>query len=111
MPSTLGLHHLNKRKRIHEKHEVYPHPNWSIRMLDRFIYIVGILGPMTAIPQILLIFGEQQAQGVSALSWTLSTCSSLTWFIYSVVHREKPLIISSGLWVIMQSIIVIGVLL
>jgi len=49
--NILGLHHLDLRKRIHLKKEKYPHPDKFKNFIDKAIFIVGIIGPLFAIPK------------------------------------------------------------
>jgi len=105
-----GMHHLNIRKRIHEKHEEFPSPVKKIRYLDRIIYIVGILGPVMSLPQILKIFLLKNADGVSFLTYSTLTVFSCVWLWYGMVHKEKPIIVTNILWIISEIVIVVGVL-
>ena len=89
-----GIHHLHKRKRVHKKLENYPHENKWIRFLDKFLIVVAVLGPLIAMPQILQIFITQNATGVSSLSWGLYALFNVPWFVYGIVHKDKPIIIS-----------------
>ena len=50
-----ALHHQNIRKRIHKKHEEYPHPDKLKRFYDKFIYLVVIIAPIANIPQLLRV--------------------------------------------------------
>ncbi|MBL7206767.1 MAG: hypothetical protein ISS36_04175 [Candidatus Aenigmarchaeota archaeon] len=104
-------HHIHKRKRIHEKHEKYPHPNKWKRMLDKAIYAIAFIGPIMTIPQVLKIWLEQNATGVSSISWTTYLILSVFWFVYGCIHKEKPIMISGFLFIVVKSIIVVGILL
>ena len=104
-----GLHHVHKRKRIHLYHEKYPPPQPLKRFMDKAVYGVGILGPLLTIPQITKIWIEQNASGVSLIAWSAYLVGALFWVAYGVLHKEKPIIINSALWMIMQILIVVGV--
>lgn len=108
---THGLQHLNKRKRIHNNLEHYPHPNKYKNFLDKFIYTMGIIGPIMTIPQIAKIWYYQNAAGVSAISWGVYTLVAITWILYGIAHKEKPIIFSNAIWVIMDILVVIGAIL
>lgn len=107
----LGLFHLQKRKRIYKKGEPFPHPDPVKRMVDVVIYIVGILAPLMAIPQMLKIWIEKAAEGVSLFSWSALLVSAIIWLLYGLLHREKPLIITYVLWIIVDALIVLGIFL
>ena len=103
-----GLHHFHKRKRIHQKLEPYPHPNKWKRLVDHLIYVVGIFGPIMTVPQLLKIWVEKNAAGVSAVSWTAYFFASLFWLIYGLMHKEGPIIFNAILWIILEILIVVG---
>jgi uncharacterized protein with PQ loop repeat len=103
-----GIHHIHKRKRKHHKLEKYPHENKSIRFLDRFLIVIAIVGPLIAVPQILQIFVLKSAEGVSGLSWGLYALFNIPWFIYGVVHKDKPITIAYSLSFIANLTVVVG---
>jgi len=105
-----GMHHLNIRKRIHEKHEQFPSPEKKIRFLDKLIYIVGIVGPLMILPQIIKIFALKTAEGLSLISYASFVLLSIIWLIYGIAHNEKPIIITNILWIALHILIVIGIL-
>lgn len=82
-----------------------------MRVLDIIVYIVGILGPLATIPQVLQIYTTHDATGVSFLSWGTYALFDIPWIIYAIVHREPPLIVCYSLWLIFNSLVAIGVLL
>ncbi len=106
-----GMHHLSLRKRVHQKREKYPSEKKKIRVLDKLIYVVGILGPVMSIPQIIKIFYLKNADGVSLITYAILTIFSFVWLYYGIVHKEKPIIANSGLWVIAEVLILIGIIL
>ena len=101
-----GLHHLHRRKRIHDKRESYPSKNKWIRLLDRFLLIVAIFGPFVALPQIIKIITLQSAYGLSLPTWVLYSLGNIPWVIYGTIHKDKPIIIAYSLWFIMNLTIV-----
>jgi uncharacterized protein with PQ loop repeat len=105
-----GLYHLHRRKRIHVKHEKYPHPHKWVRMLDHLVLSLAVIGPMFDIPQLYQIYAKKSAEGVSFFTWFLFAFFAIPWLIYGIVHKEKPIIISYALWILIDSAIVIGVL-
>ena len=103
-----GLHHFHRRKRIYLNHEPYPHPDkWKSRM-DKLIYFVGIIGPVMTIPQVAKIWLDKSAAGISIVAWGTYTITSAIWAAYGVMHKDKPIIISSLMFVIVNLLVVIG---
>jgi uncharacterized protein with PQ loop repeat len=100
------LHHLHRRK----KHGPYPHPNKFKRFIDKSIYIVAVFGIVMTIPQIMKIWVQKNAAGVSAVSWTAYIITAIFWLIYGVLHKEKPIIFTYSIWIVLEVFIVIGTL-
>jgi len=106
-----ALHHFHVRKRIHEKHESYPHPEKWKRRADKLIYVVGILGPIMTIPQVWKIWVEKTAAGVSLTSWASYAVLACVWFAYGYMHREKPIMFNYAIWIFLDILVVIGIVL
>lgn len=107
----VGLQHLQKRKRVHQKIEDYPHPNKWKRFLDKGIYLAGILGPIMTLPQLSKIWIEKNASGVSAFSWGAYAIGAVFWIVYGFMHKEKPIILAYFSWFMLSIFIVLGTLL
>ena len=105
-----GLHHFHRRKRIYANHEPYPHPNKWKSLMDNLIYFVGIIVPLMTVPQVAKIWIDKNVQGISLIAWITYTISSLFWVVYGVMHKEKPIIVTSSLLFILDFFVVIGVI-
>lgn len=103
-----GLHHHHLRKRIHEKLEEYPHPEKMVNLYDKFIYLVAIVGPISNLPQLYMVWGEKNVAGISIHSWFFFSFISLTWLIYGIIHKDRHLLIMNGALVVIQAFIAIG---
>jgi len=106
--NSFGMHHLHIRKRIHKKHEPYPHPDKIKRYFDKVIYLIAFFGPLMTLPQLLQIWIYREAGGVSVISWTGFCVFSVMWLIYGFLHKEKPLIVMYFSLSILQAIIAAG---
>ena len=103
-----GLHHFHRRKRIYLNHEHYPHPNKWKRLMDRLIYFVGVIVPLMTVPQVAKVWIDKNVQGISVITWFTYTIASFFWFIYGIMHKEKPIILASFLLFIFDAFVVIG---
>jgi len=108
---THGLHHFHKRKRIHKKLEPYPHPNRRKKFLDRSIYVIGLLAPIMTIPQIIKIWFEKNASGLALVTWITYLIVAIFWIIYGIEHKEKPLVFIFSSWIILDTLMIIGIML
>ena len=106
-----GLHHHLVRKRIHAKHEPYPHPDRWKRYVDEAIYPIGVLAPLLTVPQLLEVWISKEAAGLSLLTWSSWTFFSAFWIIYGIMHKEKPIIISNIAWLLIELGVVAGIIL
>jgi MtN3 and saliva related transmembrane protein len=79
--------------------------------IDKLMLATGIIGPLSSIPQIWLIYSTKNAEGISLLSWLLFTFISLIGLAYSISHNLKILVVGYGLWLVMYVFIIVGILL
>lgn len=82
----------------------------SVIFLDKFIYIVGALGPIMTLPQAMQVWTTHEVQGLSLISWLSYTILSFFWILYGFVHKEKSIIFAHILWVIADVSVVLGIL-
>jgi uncharacterized protein with PQ loop repeat len=106
-----AIHHVHKRKRIHQNKEPYPHPNQTKRVVDVLVYVAGIVSPIAATPQVLKIWLNQEAGSISLTMFSVHLVTNFVWLIYGFLHKEKPIVILYTLWLIMNSLIVVGTIL
>jgi uncharacterized protein with PQ loop repeat len=105
-----GMHHYHVRKRVHRNIEAYPHPDKAKAFMDKMIFVVGALGPIMTIPQIVKIWMEKSAAGVSLISWGAYLFFAFFWLAYGIMHKEKPIIFTYILWIIFEALIVLGII-
>lgn len=65
--------------------------------------------PLSGLPQVIGVLGGN-IEGVSVLSWGGFMLFSSLFFVYGVKHRVIPMIITNGLWVLVDSVTVVAVL-
>lgn len=107
-----GHIHLRQRaRRLHAVRHAYPSSNRSIRLLDGIMYGAGVVAPLVSIPQLLEIYKNHNAAGISVLTWSGYTLLSVLWLTYGVVHREQPIIVAHALWLLVNVLVVIGAIL
>ena len=102
--------HINQRKRIHQKHQPFPHPDPKVRLLDNVVSVVSLVLPLTAIPQLLIIWQTQDASGISILTWSLWLILGFPMLAYAIVHKTKPFIVMYALWIIIEIAVILSAL-
>lgn len=108
---TYGAAHIQKRIRVHQTCEPYPHPEKSKMIIDKIVTFAGLLGPIFTIPQITGIWIDKNASGVSAIAWGAYACMAVLWVVYGVMHKAKPIVLIYGIWIVLDGLIVLGTLL
>lgn len=106
-----ALHHISRRKRVTKKLEEYPSKKFLVRIFDRILLTVAIIGPLTALPQVWNVYANHAVAGLSITSWSLWAFFNIFWIMYGFVHKEKPIILTYILWFLMNSSVAIGILL
>lgn len=75
-------------------------------ILDKVVLAIAFIEPLTTTGQIYQIYKNKDATGNSLVTWTFFALSAVIWLIYSIKLKNKPLIISSLLWLITESVVV-----
>lgn len=103
-------HHVSLRRRIYKNLEQYPHPERKKRIVDSAAYVMGVLTPLTSLPQLYEIWILKNSAGVSVSTWSLWIGTSAFWFYYGFIHKERPIMVAQSLWFVLELLVVIGVL-
>ncbi|OGY89424.1 MAG: hypothetical protein A2677_00910 [Candidatus Komeilibacteria bacterium RIFCSPHIGHO2_01_FULL_52_14] len=106
MKHTHGLHHYHQTKKLQK----IVSSDATKEFVDHAMYLLGILAPLMTVPQIVKIWQVHSAAGVSVFSWAAYAIGSLAWFVYGVVHKEKPIIFANGFACLLQFAVVISVM-
>jgi uncharacterized protein with PQ loop repeat len=77
-------------------------------LVDRLTYAAAIIEPIITIPQVIVIFRDQTAAGVSLFSWVGYQLMTLVWIWYAIVHKDRLILIYQGLFFIVQTAVIIG---
>jgi uncharacterized protein with PQ loop repeat len=102
----MSLHSLIRHRNHTEKHD-----SKLRKFVDEAIYVFAILGPAASIPQVYNAIILKEIEGLSLFTWFSWNLISCFWLIYGILHKDKPIIISSTLWILTQSIVIIAILL
>lgn len=105
---SFSLHHFIHTHEIDKEKHDRLHQKRYVRFIDRYVFIVAIGGPLTTIPQIFKIWTSQNAGDISITTWALFIFSASLWLFYGIAHRNKPIIISNTLWVVLEGMVLLG---
>ncbi|MNQ20069.1 hypothetical protein D3C85_331520 [compost metagenome] len=81
----------------------------SDKLFDRLVLFISILYPLSATPQLIAVF-QGKADGVSVISWIAFLVCAGLFLAYGLRHKVWPMILSNTLWVVVDSLVVIGIM-
>ena len=82
----------------------------SLSNFDKFIFVASFLAPLNGVPQVIdVLYGN--INDVSLFSWLGFLIFSLLFFIYGLIHKIKPMIITNLLYAIIDGLVVFGLML
>lgn len=71
--------------------------------------VVSIIQPLAAVPQVIKIWTEKSAVGVSLWTWLGFSAVGVVFLFYGIMHRLKPFIINQVIWFMLDIFIVVGI--
>lgn len=77
-------------------------------LVDRATFVVAVLEPVITIPQAWTIFTRHNATGVSLSTWIGFEIATAIWLWYSIVHKERMIMLYQGLFAIVQAAVIAG---
>lgn len=77
--------------------------------LDTAVMLVSVAYPLSALPQAVQVL-HGNADGVSVVSWASFLVCAALFLAYGLKNKVPPMIISNTLWIVMDSLVVIGIL-
>lgn len=79
-------------------------------MFDKFIAVVGLIGPIMTTPQIINVWVYHQVEGLAIASWGTYVMTSSFWLIYGILHKERAIILVNIAWILANLSVVSGIL-
>lgn len=80
------------------------------RSIDRAMMVVAVIHPLTALPQAIEIFANQDATNVSLFTWLSFMAIGVIFTLYAIIHRLKPMIFNQIIWFAVDFLVVAGIL-
>ena len=90
-------------KHVHQKKEK--------KLFDYVVYFFSIATPLFELPQLITIYQHHDASRVSWPTWTFFFLDSIVYIIYAWKQKMVPLLITSSLFALIESAIVVGIIL
>lgn len=76
--------------------------------MDESVYLFAFLGVAANIPQLVKLWQEKSAGGVSIITWVGFFTGSLFWLCYGIIHKEKPIMVANFFFAIIQGAIIMS---
>lgn len=99
-------YHRHVQQKKHKVLVVKKQANY--KLVDRLTYIVAIVEPAITLPQVYIIFHDRTAAGIALSSWVGYELFTSIWLWYGIVHKDKIITIYQIMWLILQTLIIIG---
>jgi uncharacterized protein with PQ loop repeat len=78
--------------------------------MHRLLGSLSIFTMLMTIPQVLTIWVNHRAAGVSLLSWGAYCVSAVVWLWYGLQKRDKNIYLPCIGWILLDSAVVVGAL-
>lgn len=80
------------------------------KTMDHFMYFIALIAPIMTIPQLTQVWVDKSVHGISIWTWGAYAFVSALWLVYGAIHKEKPMMLTQALLLVLDSSIVVGVL-
>jgi uncharacterized protein with PQ loop repeat len=107
----LGLRHLYQRKKRLSGEEQTVKTVVQMSGLDLLIYFAAIAGPLALLPQVFKLYTSHDAAGLALPTWLMFGALNSLWIFYGYKHKEKPIVITNSMLLVLNFTIVFGILL
>ncbi len=93
-----------------KKHAKNIHKRNDKVFFDYIVYFFTIATPLFELPQAYQIYTNNSASDVSLLTWSFFLMDNFVWIIYAMKRRVMPLLVTTALYLLIESFIVVGIL-
>jgi uncharacterized protein with PQ loop repeat len=77
-------------------------------VLDVAIYPVGALSLILTLPQVYDVWVLHEVAGVSVITWSMWTISSIVWVLYGIAHRAAAIVFMQICWITLYLLVISG---
>lgn len=78
------------------------------RVIDKIIFAAAALQPLANVPQIIAIYSHRSAHDISISSWVIFVVFDILWLWYGLAEKQKAIIVSAVLFIVLESTIIVG---
>ena len=99
MHNPQNLHECEKEKRKNPR-----------KLVDGIMTTIGVIASVSSVPQAIKIWETGTVVGISLTTQLLALFAVVSWFLYGLYIKNKPLAITSGLTSLILSVVVVQIL-
>jgi uncharacterized protein with PQ loop repeat len=85
-------------------------PTTSKTSSDRVLYAFSIITILMTIPQVLSVWMNRSAEGVSIITWGTYLVSACVWLVHGLRQHDPTIYRACVAWIVLDSAIVVGAL-
>ena len=78
--------------------------------LERVLRVMSVVTMLMTVPQVLNIWIDGNAGGVSMVSWSAYLMSACLWLVYGLKKHDKTIYLACIGWIVLDAAIVAGVM-
>jgi len=78
--------------------------------LERVLRVMSVVTMLMTVPQVLNIWIDGNAGGVSMVSWSAYLVSACLWLVYGLKKHDKTIYLACIGWIVLDAAIVAGVM-
>ena len=78
--------------------------------LERVLRVLSVVTMLMTVPQVLNIWIDGNAGGVSMVSWSAYLVSACLWLVYGLKKHDKTIYLACIGWIVLDAAIVAGVM-
>ena len=78
--------------------------------LERVLRVLSVVTMLMTVPQVLNIWIDGNAAGVSIMSWSAYLVSACLWLAYGLQKHDKTIYLACLGWIVLDAAIVAGVI-
>ncbi len=87
-----------------------PQASPPVTGLEKLLRGLSVFTMLMTVPQVLTIWIERNAGGVSLVSWVSYLFAACLWFVYGLQKNDKTIYLACVGWVLLDLAVVIGVI-
>jgi uncharacterized protein with PQ loop repeat len=76
--------------------------------LERLLRIFSIITMVLTVPQVVTVWADGNAGGVSVISWSAYLVSACLWLVYGLQKRDRTIYLPCIGWILLDAAVVAG---